>query len=124
MLPRLVYASTALAPRLLAISAADAHSSSDTLSSGASPSLGSTAAPNFSSRPHCSIRPATERRTARALAGWAPIADSPESIRASARWRTTSATSATFSLLFLLFLLCFGGVGVVVGVWGCVFQRC
>ena len=41
------------------------------------------------------MRPETALRTATALSGYAPAADSPESIRASARCLTTSEISAT-----------------------------
>ncbi len=53
------------------------------------------AAPGRAHRTHSSMRVATWRSTMTALSGYAPTADSPESISASARWRTTSEMSAT-----------------------------
>ena len=46
-------------------------------------------------RTHSSMRVATWRSTLTALSGYAPTADSPDSISASARCRTTSEMSAT-----------------------------
>ena len=53
---------------------------------------------------HSSIWVATERRTLTALSGKAPAADSPDSMRASARCLTTSAMSATCMQLPIMHL--------------------
>lgn len=84
----------------LPILAAELQISSEILSENEDPMSGSSIASwRFSSLHHLSILRLTLLRTANAFSGNWPMADSPESIKASARCLTASETSATSALV-------------------------
>ena len=74
--------------------------SSEILSENEDPTTGSSIASwHFSSLHHFSILTLTLLRTANAFSGYWPMADSPDSIKASALCLTASETSATSALV-------------------------
>lgn len=86
--------------KCLPILAAEMQISSEILSENEEPMSGSSIGSwRFSSLHHFSILRLTLLRTANAFSGYWPMADSPESISASARCLTASETSATSALV-------------------------
>mmetsp|Transcript_31058 Transcript_31058/g.87033 ORF Transcript_31058/g.87033 Transcript_31058/m.87033 type:complete len:227 (+) Transcript_31058:1077-1757(+) len=95
MYPRRVNTKMAEAPSSSASLAAAAQICSEFFSASVSCRSCRSTSPKSFCRHHSSTRSAVLRMTSKALPGWHPIADSPESIRASLFCLTASAMSAT-----------------------------